>query len=206
MNGLIEFFKNAEKLHSEARTTELSSGGKESVSSHSWMLSLMAIVFLPKLKARLDLTKVLELCTVHDLAESVVHDIPLHQQMKNTELCKTKHDCEKRAIVDLANLSGNKELISLWQEYESRQTPEAKFVKQLDLLEVDLQIMCSASLTYVAEYDNGIYWKIYFSENRAKPFEDEPVLMAFFLQIRKNIEARLKAELNINPDVYKGLN
>lgn len=203
MTGVLEFFKTAEKLHSEARTTQLSNGEKESVSSHTWMMNLMAIIFSPRLRTPVNIERVLKLCTVHDLAESIVHDIPLHEQVKNKNVCKTKHDCELTAIKQMALWINNCELMELWSEYEARQTPESKFVKQLDLLDVDLQVMCSQTLDYVGEYDNGIYWKLYFSTERIKPFENEPVLKEFFLTIQARIESRLQNELNIDPDIYK---
>ncbi len=203
MTDLLTFFQTAEKLHSELRTTQLSNGEKESVSSHTWMMSLMAIVFAPLLRVSVNMERVLKLCTVHDLAESIVHDIPLHEQVKNSDICKTKCECELAATKKISGWAENAELLALWNEYEARQTPESRFVKQLDLLDVDLQMMCSRTLDYVGEYDDGIYWKMYFSEKRAMPFADEPVLMKFFLAIRAKIESRMRTELKINPDIYK---
>lgn len=203
MNNLIDFFKIVEHLHYEKRTTQMSNGEKESVSAHSFMMSLMAMTFLPYIPEHLNIEKILKLCTAHDLAESKVHDIPLHEQIKSNTVCKNKKDCEALAIQELSKLSDNNEFENLWQEYENQTTPESRFVRALDKLEVDIQVMCSKTLEYVGEYDNNIYWKIYFSKSRAEPYYEFPVLLDFFHSIQNMIKSRIQTELNINPDDFK---
>ena len=209
MNAALEFLQIAERLHYEARTTQMSNGHKESVSSHSWMMSLMAMVFAPRLHTPVDMERVLKLCTAHDLAEAKTHDIPLHEQVKSESVCKTKHECEAAAMESFRNILGEPagaELMALWQEYEDQKTPEARFVKMLDKLDVDLQVACSQTLGYVGEYDDNVYWYMYFGNARAEPFRDEPALLEFFHAIQARIESRIRAELGLNPDDFKETN
>ncbi|MCL1902400.1 MAG: HD domain-containing protein [Alphaproteobacteria bacterium] len=203
MQDILEFFGNAERLHYTERTTQMSNGAKESVSGHCWMMSLMATVFAPKLRSPVDMERVLKLCAVHDLAEAKVGDIPLHKIFNDAVAAEQKHCDEKCVMEQFCEMLGESELMALWTEYEERETPEARFVKQLDKLDVDLQVACSKTLHYVGEYDDNVYWRMYFSEKRKDPFKDEPALMQFFNTIQARIESRMKNELGIDPDIFK---
>jgi len=45
----------------------------------------------------------------------------------------------------LAGLAGRERHVELWEEYEAQQTPEARFVRQIDRLEMALQATVYAS-------------------------------------------------------------
>lgn len=79
---------------------------------------------------------------VHDLAEADVGDItpPEHSGVSKQD----KLDQEAKAMDRIAGLLGHPSLssmrvMSLWQEYEARETQESKFVKDLDLFELAVQ-------------------------------------------------------------------
>ena len=99
----------------------------ESVASHSWGMAILALKLTPK---ELDLSKVLSLCLVHDIPEVRVGDLTPHDD------CSTKSEDELQAMRELAP-----EWLSLFQEYELGESDEAKFVKQLDKLDMGLQAM-----------------------------------------------------------------
>ena len=99
----------------------------ESVAAHSWGMAILALKLTPK---ELDLSKVLSLCLVHDIPEVRVGDLTPHDD------CSTKAEDEFKAMKELAP-----EWLSLFQEYEMGETEEAKFVKQLDKLDMGLQAM-----------------------------------------------------------------
>ena len=97
----------------------------ESVASHSWGMSALALELCPK---HLDLSKVLSLCIVHDVPEIIVGDLtPLDD-------CTNKAKDEHSAMQKLAP-----QWLYLFEEYEAGQTAEAKFVKQIDKLDMALQ-------------------------------------------------------------------
>mgnify|MGYP006171553093 FL=1 len=97
----------------------------ESVAAHSWGMSMLALKLAPK---ELDLARVLSLCIVHDIPEVRVGDLTPHDDTS------TKAEDELRAMTDMAP-----EWVGLFEEYEQGKTPEAKFVKQLDKLDMALQ-------------------------------------------------------------------
>jgi 5'-deoxynucleotidase YfbR-like HD superfamily hydrolase len=97
----------------------------ESVAAHSWGMSMLALKLAPK---ELNLARVLSLCIVHDIPEVRVGDLTPHDDTS------TKAQDELKAKTEMAP-----EWVGLFEEYEQGQTPEAKFVKQLDKLDMALQ-------------------------------------------------------------------
>ena len=97
----------------------------ESVAAHSWGMSMLALKLASK---ELDLARVLSLCIVHDIPEVRVGDLTPHDDTS------TKAEDELKAMTEIAP-----EWVGLFEEYEQGKTPEAKFVKQLDKLDMALQ-------------------------------------------------------------------
>jgi putative hydrolase of HD superfamily len=87
------------------------------------------------------------MAVLHDLAESVIGDLPLPAQRFFPP--GVKHAAEEAALADLlAPLPGGAQLVALWREYESRSVPEARLVREADRLETLLQ-------AYVYEWRTG---------------------------------------------------
>jgi putative hydrolase of HD superfamily len=137
---LLSFFQVAEKLKTELRhsyTTD--TNRKESVAEHSWMVGLMAVVLFHEIDTRVDRLKVLKMLIIHDLAEAITGDIPLHEVSTRRE---NKHAAELAAVQEIVSLlpdKSGKEIMELWNEFEARETPEARFAVSLDKLEVVMQ-------------------------------------------------------------------
>lgn len=97
----------------------------ESVASHSWSMSLLAMAHCP---SDLNIEKILKMCIVHDLAEVVVGDLTPDDDIHN------KAELEHRAFKNIAP-----QFLSLFEEYEAGVSMEAQFVKQMDKLDMALQ-------------------------------------------------------------------
>jgi putative hydrolase of HD superfamily len=97
----------------------------ESVASHSWGMSALALRLCP---GNLDLSKVLSLCIIHDIPEIIVGDLTPEDD------CTNKAKDEHNAMTQIAP-----QWLDLFEEYESGETAEAKFVKQIDKLDMALQ-------------------------------------------------------------------
>lgn len=134
---VIKFMRLANKLKTTKRAGWARRGIKlpESVADHSFGTALLALILSDKLG--FDSGKVVKMALIHDLAESKVGDITPHDGVSRKE----KEILEGRAIMGLSRSLGadGKELLSLWKEYEERETKEAKFVKSLDKLETIFQ-------------------------------------------------------------------
>jgi putative hydrolase of HD superfamily len=136
---LLRFISTAEALKRELRHSWLSDGRRESVAEHTWLMSLLAVLFARRVASPLDLDKALRMVVVHDLVESVCGDVP---SFEDSERMLHKAERERAAMQQLSRDLPDDlgaEISALWHEYEARETPEAKFVAALDKLEVQLQ-------------------------------------------------------------------
>lgn len=99
----------------------------ESVAAHSWGMAMLATQLCP---GDLDFQRVLELCILHDVAEVRVGDITPHDGIAPEE----KHRQETEAIQEMGI-----EASEIFAEYEAQETPESRFVRYLDKLDMALQ-------------------------------------------------------------------
>ncbi|XP_066533552.1 HD domain-containing protein 2 isoform X2 [Hoplias malabaricus] len=107
----------------------------ESVSDHMYRMAMMALTVQDTSVNR---ERCMKLALVHDLAECIVGDIAPADNVSKEE----KHRREKEAMVRITGLLKEdlrKELYQLWEEYETQSSPEARLVKEMDLLEMILQ-------------------------------------------------------------------
>ena len=115
----------------------------ESVADHSFSLALLCSLYAKQ--ENLNEQKCVELALFHDLHETVCGDIcsrefEHEQEISNAE----KEECERKAIDSFSGLIPEKQkqkFKSLSLEYIDQKTPEAKFVRDLDLIEMCLQVL-----------------------------------------------------------------
>ncbi len=108
--------------------------GAESVAAHSWGVAWLVLALCPP---ALDRGRALAIAVIHDLAEVRVGDITPHDGVP----------AEEKRARELAALSGmlaplgprGRELTALWREYEDGSSPEGRFVKACDKLDMALQ-------------------------------------------------------------------
>jgi len=134
---IVQFLHEAEKLKSILRHSWLSSGRRESVAEHTWRMALMAMLLNKYLDKGVDLLKTLKLILVHDLVEINYKDNPAFKNQP-----KDKSHQEQKSLVKLTKglpIKLGAELVKLWQEYQANKSPEARFAKALDKMEVLLQ-------------------------------------------------------------------
>ena len=196
MKKIIDFFAIAEKLECEYRLTRMSDGMPQAVASHSWNMAMMAMVLKPYLKNPVNMERVYELCLLHDLPEAIAHDVPLHEQTDTVRAQKHVQECA--AIGQIADLLKSDEIRARFDEYDLRESYESKLVKALDVMDTGVQHMCAEDLTYIGEYADNFYWKMFFSNDFATMFDFEPVLRRVLDEIRTRVAKRLKEELNID--------
>lgn len=105
----------------------------ESVAAHTWGLCWLVLALCPP---HLDRGRALAIATLHDLAEATVGDITPHDGIDKAD--KQRREAEAlRALV--APLPDAAALEALWWDYEEGHTPEGRWVKALDKLDMALQ-------------------------------------------------------------------
>ncbi len=155
VDKIINFMRALEEVCVVKRDLLLYDGSTENNAMHIFKLSFLVMLISPYLKQDIDYTKMLELALVHDIAEGKTGDYTVANQIANPELKKEKHLREEKAIKELKNMLPsplNKKIYDLFNEYEKKETLEAKIVSMLDKLEANLQ---------ANQYHNGDvrYWK-----------------------------------------------
>ncbi len=145
----IETLLRAYGLKDERRTGWQLRGvdDPESVAGHTWGVSLLCLLFGER--AGVDVGRALELAVVHDLAEAETGDVPTRaDSTAETVDPDEKERLEREAMAELvAGFDGASPpvdadgLLARWEEYEARDTPEAVFVKEMDLVDMCLQAL-----------------------------------------------------------------
>lgn len=158
--GILRFAEEAGRLKTVRRQGWIDRGVRdpESSADHSWAVALLAWL-LARDRSDLDRDRVLLLGLVHDLPEAVAGDttpfdaerdiagrIPAERFRSAPEYAedarRAKAERESAALESMiAGLPSGlaAEVRAAWREYEAGDTPEARFVKQVDKLETLLQ-------------------------------------------------------------------
>ncbi len=194
---MLGFLALAEGLKRELRHSWLSDGRRESVAEHSWSVALMALLANGRLQQPLRLDRVLALAVVHDLAEAEIGDIPFFEA---SERKARKASLEQAAMDRIATMLPMPEgdmIRQIWLEYEAGETPESKFVRALDHLEVQIQHnLADLSTWEPVEYDL-VYTKM---DGRCA---HEPFLRQLLGGIRAAAEAKMRAG-GVDVDAVRG--
>ena len=110
-------------------------------------------------KQTADLGKVARIALIHDLAESLVTDLP----RQATEIIgrDAKHSAEKVALGRILDgATGGEKYANLWLEYEAGTSLEARIVRDADKLEMVMQARAYASSGNIGldEFWQGHAW------------------------------------------------
>lgn len=109
----------------------------ESVADHCFRMALIGACVSEDVG--LDSEKVMRMCLIHDLAESVIGD--LMPEEKTSE--KSHRDCEDavmRGILGRLPRKASRKLLRDWNELRAGRTREARAVWQIDRLEMGFQM------------------------------------------------------------------
>lgn len=179
---LIRFIGLIEKLKCNTRHSWTSSGRKESVAEHSFMLAVMAYLVKDAFPD-VDINKVIVMCLLHDFGEAVTGDIPSFEKTQSDE--STEEEAIANLLKELPEKQ-RKEMTLLFQEMKEMKTPEAKLCKSLDRMEAVLQHNQASIETWLPlEYD----LQLSYGE---KEVAFSPYLMA--LKVQLNEDTRRKIE------------
>lgn len=132
---MMNFLHLAEKMKTTYRHSECSDRSKESVAEHSHRLSLMAMLIKDQFPD-IDHNKLVRMCIVHDLGESITTDIPTFEKTDDHE--KTEVLAQNQ-IIEMLSGSVKQEFKELFDEINALETKEAKIYKCLDKLEAVIQ-------------------------------------------------------------------
>lgn len=128
----IQFILEIDKLKSILRRSYLLNKERhENSAEHSWHLAMMAILLHEHANEPVSLLHVLKMVLVHDLVEIDAGDTYCYDEDANSDKTEREQKAADRLFAILAEDQG-KELHRLWEEFEERISPEAKFANALD--------------------------------------------------------------------------
>lgn len=144
---VVDFYDNLSVLKEKERTGWIKwnvTGRRESVNDHSSSAQYLAWALYCQYDIDVNIEHVIALLSFHEPGESKIGDITAYDGVD--PVLKSKR--EREAVVSLC--SGFKKsdiLISLFDEFEAKETPEAKFAYFCDKLDFDLQarLYCNAN-------------------------------------------------------------
>ncbi len=129
----LQFFEILEEMKHIKRATILEGGRRETNAEHSYDLAFMVLLFWEDFKEELDLEKCYRMALLHDIVEIYAWDTVIFDEKMEA----TKKQREKASLEKIENLLWKdffKEYKKIIEEYETWETLEAKFVRQIDKL------------------------------------------------------------------------
>ncbi|HUQ58252.1 HD domain-containing protein [Lentzea sp.] len=131
----LTFLIEVDKLKTVLRQSPLAAADRrENDAEHSWHLALMVMTLAEYADEPIDVGHTMKLVVVHDLVEIYAGDTPLY----DTEAGVTQQEREEAAADRLFGLlpaDSGREMRALFDEFEARKTPEARFAKAMDRLQ-----------------------------------------------------------------------
>ena len=128
----LDFSLEVDKTKDIFRQTYISSGErKENDAEHAWHMALMAYLLREHANEEVDILKVIIMILIHDLVEIDAGDTYAYDESGKA----TQRERELKAadrIFSLLPEDQRLKLRALWDEFEARETAEAKFARTLD--------------------------------------------------------------------------
>jgi putative hydrolase of HD superfamily len=128
----LAFLLEIDRLKQINRQTLIADGTRrENDAEHSWHLAVMANLLAEYAPPGVDIARVTRMLLVHDVVEIDAGDTYCY----DAAACLTQADRERAAAARIFALlppDQAGEFRSLWEEFESRQTPESRFAAALD--------------------------------------------------------------------------
>ncbi|SET34913.1 putative hydrolases of HD superfamily [[Clostridium] polysaccharolyticum] len=128
----FEFIKEIDKEKFIGRQTYLTDAKrKENDAEHAWHMAIMAVLLSEYANEEIDVLKTITMLLIHDIVEIDAGDTYAYDEAG----LETQREREEKAadrIFGLLPKDQEKKFRELWEEFEARETKEAKFARTLD--------------------------------------------------------------------------
>ncbi|MGB3760555.1 MAG: HD domain-containing protein, partial [Rivularia sp. (in: cyanobacteria)] len=131
----LQFIIEIDKLKNVLRQTLLIDGSRrENSGEHSWHLAMMTMILAEYATEGTDIFRAMKMSLIHDLVEIDAGDTFCYDVRGNESKAERELEAATR-IFGLLPEEQAKELRLLWDEFEARVTPTAKFAAALDRIQ-----------------------------------------------------------------------
>ena len=132
LTAQIAFAVEIDKLKRIIRRNHLMDGSRrENDAEHSWYVGMLAMVLGEHAPPDTDIQRVVSMLLVHDLVEIDAGDTFIYDAAAVAAQPEAERAAADRIFALLPGEQGTA-MRALWDEFEARQTPEAKFARALD--------------------------------------------------------------------------
>ena len=143
----LNFIIEVDKVKGILRKTKLFHEDRfENDAEHSWSVCMMALLLKEYSNFSVDIEKVIEMLLIHDIIEIDAGDTFLYAA--NREDAKNSEKEAAQRIFGLLEKDQKEYFINLWEEFEAKETNEAKFASAFDRLEPLMQNFISEGYTW----------------------------------------------------------
>ncbi|MEV5739986.1 HD family hydrolase [Microbispora rosea] len=134
LQSQLAFHTEIDKLKRVIRRNSLIDGSRrENDAEHSWHLAMMAMTLAEHAPPGTDMSKVVAMLLVHDIVEIDAGDTFIYDPVAVEGQAALERAAADRIFGLLPDDQGAR-LRTLWDEFEERRTPEARFARALDRL------------------------------------------------------------------------
>ncbi|MDQ0382602.1 HD domain-containing protein [Amycolatopsis thermophila] len=131
----LTFLIEIDRLKTVLRQSPLAAADRrENDAEHSWHLGLMVAILAEYADENVDIGHTIELVLIHDLVEIYAGDTPLYDAGKGLDQ-REREAAAAGTLFGLLPADQAARFRALWDEFEARQTPEARFAKAVDRLQ-----------------------------------------------------------------------
>lgn len=163
----IAFLMEIDKLKQVFRQTYLlDESRRENDAEHSWHFAMFALILSEYAPHPVDLLKVMKMALIHDIVEIDAGDTFLYDVAGNKDKAEREEKAAER-IFGLLPDDQRADIRALWEEFEEKKTPEARFAGAVDRLHPFLHNIYTDGRTW---REHGISAKQVLNRNR--PIED----------------------------------
>ncbi|MEE3313857.1 MAG: HD domain-containing protein [Treponema sp.] len=131
----MRFVAEIDKMtHILRQTVLLDQSRRENDAEHSWHIAVMAQVLQEHFVENADLGRAVRMLTVHDLIEIYAGDTFAYDSVGNLSKEERERKSADKLFAMLPSDQGN-EIRGLWEEFDSRSTPDSRFAACMDVLQ-----------------------------------------------------------------------
>ncbi|MDW7694065.1 HD domain-containing protein [Flammeovirgaceae bacterium SG7u.111] len=164
LKSQIAFIAEVDQIKHIVRMNYLSDGSRrENDAEHSWHLALMAVLLAEHAnEPNLDVGKAVKMVLIHDVVEIDAGDTYAYDAKGMEDQAEREQKAADRIFAILPEDQA-KEFRAIWDEFEERKTPEAKYAAALDRLHPMLLNFLSGGKSWI---DNGITQEMARNRNK----------------------------------------
>ena len=131
----LDFILEIDKEKNIFRQTHLSGHGRnENDAEHAWHMAIMAYPLQEYSNEKIDVARVMLMCLIHDVVEIDAGDTYAYDA-EGLKTQKAREEAAKERLYSMLPEDQKADLVTIFDEFEERKTPEAKFARALDNLQ-----------------------------------------------------------------------